>query len=221
LKKGGQTNTGVVYEQRVQATDAESGDILKLRRIEVRLFQKTRDGERTIALLTNLPEEVSALRIAELYLLRWTIETHFQFLTQSLHCELRALGQPRAALFGFAMALVAANALAVVRGSIRSAHGFEAEAEVSGYYLADEIAHDYRTLMKYLPADQWLGWRHLSAAALARLLRTIAGHVNLKALTRSQRGPKKPPRKKPVYNKKHKHYSTARLLQDLEEQDTC
>lgn len=221
LKKGGQTNTGVVYEQRVQATDAESGDILELRRIEVRLFQKTRDGERTIALLTTLPEAVSALRIAELYLLRWTIETHFQFLTQSLHCELRTLGQPRAALFGFAMALVAANALAVVRGSIRSAHGCEAEAEVSGYYLADEIAHDYRTLMKYLPADQWLGWRHLSAAALARLLRTLAGHVNLKALTRSQRGPKKLPEKKPVYNKKHKHYSTARLLQDLEEQDTC
>ena len=88
-------------------------------------------------------------------------------------------------------------------------------------HSGEEIAHDYRTLMKYLPADQWLGWRHLSAAALARLLRTIAGHVNLKALTRSQRGPKKPPRKKPVYNKKHKHYSTARLLQDLEEQDTC
>src|SRR5207253_5586255 len=136
----------------VQITDAQSGYILLLRRIEVRLFQKTRDGERTIALLTNLADEVSALEIAPLYLVRWTIETHFQFLTQSLHCELPGLGQPRAALFGFAMALLAANALAVVRASIRSAHGVKAEAEVSGYYLADEIAHDYRTLMKYLPS---------------------------------------------------------------------
>jgi IS4 transposase len=221
LKKCGQTDTGVVYEQRVQVTNPESGEVLLLRRIEVRLFQKTRDGERTLALLTNLPDHVSALHIAEIYLLRWTIEKHFQFLTQSLHCELPGLGQPRAALFGFAMALLAANALAVVRASIRSAHGVKAEAEVSGYYLADEIAHDYRTLMKYLPADQWLGWRGLSSVVLARLLQTIAGHVNLKALTRSQRGPKKPPQKTPVYNKKHKHYSTARLLRDSEEQDTC
>jgi hypothetical protein len=217
----GQTETGVVYEQRVQATDPESGAVLRLRRVEVRLFQKTRDGERAIAVLTNLPDDVAALDIAALYLVRWTIETHFQFLTQSLHCELPGLGQPRAALFAFAMALVAGNALAVVRASLRSAHGATAEAEVSGYYLADEIAHDYRTLMKYLPADQWLGWRQLPSAAIAQLLRTLAAHVNLKALTRSARGPKKPPQQKPVYNKKHKHYSTARLLKGLQQEDSC
>lgn len=221
LKKCGTTKRGVVYEQPVKVTDPETGDTLTLRRIEVRLFEKTRDGDRTIAALTNLPAKVTALRIAELYLERWTIEKHFQFLTQSLHCELPGLGKPKAALFGFAMALVAANALAVVRASIRSAHGTEAEGEISGYYLADEIAHDYRTLMKYLPADQWFGWRRLSLAAMARLLPAVAQHVNIKALTRSQRGPKKPPKVKPVYNKKHKHYSTARLLKGLEEEDSC
>jgi DDE family transposase len=219
LKRCGQTETGVVYEQPVQVTDPETGTTLQLRRIELRLLQKTRDGDRTLAVLTNLPDEVSALDIADMYRVRWTIETHLQFLTQSLHCELPGLGQPRAALFGFAMALVASNALAVVRASLRSAHGRAAEAEVSGYYLADEIAHDYRTLMKYLPADQWLGWRHLRPAVLARLLRTLAAQVNLKALTRSRRGPKKPPQQKPVYDKKHKHYSTARLLNRLEQQD--
>jgi hypothetical protein len=221
LKPCGKTATGMIYEQPVQATDPETGAVLVLRRIEIRLFAKTRDGDRTLALLTNLPGDVSAERIAELYLLRWTIEKHFQFLTQSLHCELPGLGQPRAALFGFAMALLAGNALAVVRASIRSAHGVLAEAEVSGHYLADEIAHDYRTLMKYLPPDQWSGWRRLSPLAMARLLRTIAQYVNLPALTRSKRGPKKPPQKKPVYDKKHKHYSTARLLQDLRDEDTC
>ena len=119
------------------------------------------------------------------------------------------------------MALVAANALAAVRASIRSAQGAEAEATISGYYLADEIAHDYRTLMKYLPADQWLGWRGLSPAAMARLLPAVAQHVNVKALTRSQRGPKKAPKVKPVYSKKHKHYSTARLLNELDQGGSC
>jgi Transposase DDE domain len=221
LKKEGQTDTGVVYEQVVEVTDPENDTTLRLRRIEVRLFEKTRDGDRTIAILTNLPDEVSALDIARTYLVRWTIETHLQFLTQSLHCELPGLGQPRAALFGFAMALVASNALAVVRASIRSEYGAEAEGEVSGYYLADEIAHDYRTLMKYLPAEQWLGWRHLGPAALVRLLRALAVHVNILALTRRPRGPKKPPQQKPVYSQKHKHYSTARLLKGLQHDDSC
>jgi hypothetical protein len=221
LRRCGQTETGAVYEQRVQATDPDTGATLTLRRIEVRLQQKTRDGDATIAVLTNLPAEVSAVAIADLYRKRWTIEQHFQFLTQSLHCELPGLGQPRAALFGFAMALLAANALAVVRGGLRSAHGAEAEAELSGYYLADEIAHDYRALMKYVPAAHWQPWRDLSAAQLAPLLCTLAARVKLKGLTRSQRGPKKPPEQKPVYDPKHKHYSTSRLLNNLEQEDSC
>jgi hypothetical protein len=220
LKKCGQTDTGAVYEQNVQVTDPDSGAVLTLRRIEVRLLQKTRDGDRTIAVLTNLPQQVSAAQIADIYRQRWTIEKHFQFLTQSLNCEVSGLGKPRAALFAFAMALVAANALAVVRGTLRSVHGVEAEAEISGYYLADEVAGDYRTVMKYLPPEEWLGWKSLPTLAMAKLLCAIAQHVRLKGLTRSQRGPKKPPKDKPVYDKKHKHYSTARLLQDLQQENS-
>ena len=221
LKKCGATDTGVAYEQNVQVTDPDSGAVLTLRRIELRLLSKTRDGDRTIAVLTNLPAAVSAVQIATMYRKRWTIEKHFQFLTQSLNCEVSGLGQPRAALFAFAMALVAANALAVVRGTLRSVHGVEAEAEISGYYLADEVAGDYRTLMKYLPPEEWLGWNSLPTLAMAKLLCAIAQHVRLKGLTRSQRGPKNPPQEKPVYDKKHKHYSTARLLQDLQQENEC
>ena len=161
------------------------------------------------------------MEIAEDYQRRWTIEKHFQFLTQSLQCELPGLGKPRAALFGFAMALLAANALAVVRGGIRSAHGVTAEAEVSGFYLADEIAHDYRTLMKYVPAEQWQVWSTIPAVTMAPLLRAIAAKIRLKGLTRTARGPKKPPKQKPVYDPRHKHYSTARLLNNLDQKDTC
>jgi IS4 transposase len=219
LRKCGATETGVVYEQQMQVTDPQTGEEQTLRRIEVRLFEKTRDGERTLALLTNLPDTVSALQIAEIYRTRWTIEIHFQFLTESLHCEVPGLGHPRAALLMFAMALVAGNALAAVRGSLRNAHGSEAAAEVSGYYLADEIAGDYRAVMKYLPADQWRGWQTLEPKALAKLLTALAARVSLGGLTRSRRGPKKPRNPKPAYNKRHKHFSTARLLKEAK--DTC
>ena len=60
----------------------------------------------------------------------------------------------------------------------------------------------------------------MSADDLAALLRSLAQYVNLKALTRSRRGPKVPPKQKRVYNPKHKHYSTARLLQGLEPEDS-
>jgi hypothetical protein len=122
-------------------------------------------------------------------------------------------------LFAFAMSLVASNALAIVRGSLRSAHGKEAEAEVSGYYLADEVGAQYRTLGKYLRAEQWKGWRKLGAEEMATLLTEIARQVNMAELLRNQRGPKKPPDKKPVYNKKHKHFSTYRLMEEAE--DPC
>jgi hypothetical protein len=221
LQKRGQTDTGTVWEQPVRVTNPETGAELLLRRIELRLFQKTRDGERTIAVLTNLPDSITALSIADLYRKRWTIECHFQFLTESLHCEIPGLGKPRAALFAFAMALVASNALAVVRAGLRAAHGPEAEANTSGYYLADEIEHDYRPLLKYLPPEEWQAWQRLPAKDLARLLIAIAGQVNMKALERSRRGPKKPKTEKPVYNKRHTHYSTSRLLNGTEADDTC
>lgn len=219
LVKCGETDTGTVWEQTVTVTHPDTGEQRTLRRIEVRLFAKTRDGDRTIAVLTNLPATIAAVVIAELYRKRWTIEQQFQFLTQSLHCEVNGLGKPRAALFAFCMALVAANALAVVRASLREAHGMEVESALSGYYLADEVAGDYRTVLKYLPPEQWQGWWDLDAPHMVRLLTVIAHAVNMAGLKRSPRGPKKPPKEKPVYSKKHKHYSSARLLESTE--DSC
>jgi IS4 transposase len=219
LVKCGQTDTGTVWEQTVTVTHPDTGEKQTLRRIEIRLFQMTRDGDRAIAVLTNVPDTISAVVIAELYRQRWTIEQQFQFLTESLHCELKGLGKPRASLFAFCMALVAANVLAVVRGSLRAAHGIEVENEISGYYLADEAAGDYRTVMKYLPPEQWQGWWELDALRMVRLLTVIAQSVNVAALKRHRRGPKKPPEDKPIYSRKHTHYSSARLLSPT--QDSC
>jgi IS4 transposase len=80
LVKRGRTETGMVYEQRVEATDPESGEVVCLRRIELRLSEKTRAGDRTLVLLTNLPDAITAVMIAEIYRQRWTIEKHFHFL---------------------------------------------------------------------------------------------------------------------------------------------
>ena len=94
------------------------------RRIRVKLDQATRDGDRVLYLLTNLPLcKASAKRVARLYRKRWTLETAFQHLEAYFHSEINTLGYPKAAFFGFCLALVAYNMLAVVQAALRSVHG--------------------------------------------------------------------------------------------------
>jgi IS4 transposase len=135
----GRVDTGKVFEQPIRVTDA-SGKEWHFRRIRVLLNQVTRDGDKEIDVLTNLPKEVvSAKKIAESYRGRWTIETAFQELTEHLTSEINTLGYPPAALFGFCVALVAYTVLAVVKAALASVHGIETiEKKVSGYYIADE-----------------------------------------------------------------------------------
>src|SRR3954468_6235520 len=72
LRYAGRTDTGRVYEQEVEVTD-DRGQGLRLRRIVIRLDEPTRDGETEVALLTNV-RGVKTLKLARLYLERWTIE---------------------------------------------------------------------------------------------------------------------------------------------------
>jgi IS4 transposase len=70
---------------------------------------------RRVAMLTNLPRgAASAYEVAARSRKRWTLETAFQPLEAYLHSEINTLGSPKAALFGFCLALVASNVLAVV-----------------------------------------------------------------------------------------------------------
>ena len=86
---------------------------------------------------------------------RWEIEGHYQEMTDLLHCEIPSLGQPRAALFAFSMSAVAGNALAVLKGDLRVAHGEEIAGEVSDFALVDEAAEDYPGMMKAVPPSAW------------------------------------------------------------------
>ncbi len=208
----GKTDTGKVYEQKLRITDA-NGKTLTLRRITIKLKKATRDGDTEIHLLTNLSaREASAAKVAKTYSKRWTIETMFQELTETLTCEVNTLGYPKAALFGFCLALMAYHAVSVIKAALRAVHGQETvEQKISGYYLSLEISQTYDGMMIAIPARHWKQFRTLTPAALARVLKKLAANISLRRYRKHSRGPKKPPPKKSKY-KKGGHVSTARLL---------
>ena len=212
LIEQGRIETGVVYEQTVRIRD-EDGISYLWRRIVLRLDQPTRDGDTEIVILSNLPKgAATAKQIARLYRQRWNIEQAFQELTQHLNAEINTLGYPSAALFAFALALVAYNILAVVKAALRGVHGVEKiEQEFSGYYLADEIATTYRGMMIAIPPEQWGIFRQWTIPQLVQMLLQLAGQVDLRHFKKHPRGPKKTPPKREKDETKP-HVSTARLL---------
>lgn len=113
LRACGRTPTGEVAQQRVRVVDAQ-GTPHVFRRLRIKLKHATRDGDKRLYILTNVPRHVSAKRVADLYRKRWTLETAFQHLEAYFHSEINPLGYPKAALFGFCLSLVAYNLLAVV-----------------------------------------------------------------------------------------------------------
>lgn len=211
-KMRGTTSTGKVYEQKLRIIDG-SGKTLTLRRITVKLKEATRDGDTEIHLLTNLSvKEASATKVAELYSKRWSIETMFQELTETLTCEVNALGYPKAALFGFCLALMAYHAVSVIKAALRAVHGRETvQQEISGYYLSLEISQTYDGMMVAIPARHWRVFRTLTSTELAHVLKELSSNINLRRYRKHPRGPKKPPPKKSKY-KNGGHVSTARLL---------
>ena len=214
LRAVGRIETGHVAEQRVQVRDAQGGTPL-FRRIRVKLDQPTRDGDRGLYILTNLPlRTASAKRVARLYRKRWTLETAFQHLEAYFHSEINTLGYPKAALFGFCLALVAYNMLAVVLAALRSVHGAETiDQELSLYDVANDIAQTYHGMMMAIPEDEWRVFSRMRPAEMVATLRELAQKVCLKAYRKSSRGPKKP-RPKRERSTKASHVSTAKILRN-------
>jgi IS4 transposase len=212
----GKTKSGEVYEQRMELDSEDGSPPLVVRRITICLFEPTRDGDREIHILTNLPRGgkrgVSAVQVAEVYSGRWRIETAFQEVEAFLASELNTLGYPKAGLFGFCVALVAYNVLAVVRASLRCVHGVDLISEqVSGYYLANEVRRVYEGMMIAIEAGHWEQFANCTAEELAACLRQLAAQVRLAAFQKHPRGPKKPkPKKASGY--KLKHVATAKVL---------
>jgi hypothetical protein len=210
LRTCGRCPTGAVQEQTIHMND-EDGNVLVWRKVALKLDTPTRDGETEIILVTNLPAHVKATAIATAYRDRWTIEQHFQRLTDWLHCEVPTLGYPRAALFAFSMSLVAANALAILIGAIRAKHGQESADNLSYAALADEIAGTNRGMMLALPPRRWTFVQDHTPRQIGALLKEVAAHANMKRLKKTTRGPKKPRRTPNCKN--IRHLSTQRELQ--------
>jgi len=210
-KSRGTTKSGKVSEQALRLTDSHGNSHI-FRRITVALNTPTRDGAWSLHLLTNLPARVAAAKVAELYARRWTIETMFHELTCTLTCEIKTLGYPKAALFGFCLALMAYHAVSLIKAALRSVHGEETVTQnLSGYYLSLELSQTYAGMMVAIPPSHWKIFRGLAPTEMAELLRTLAGNVILSRYQKHPRGPKKPPAKRDGY-KNGGHVSTARLL---------
>lgn len=212
-KRTGTTRRGPVYEQAMLVRDPESGETMRLRRITIKLKVPTRGGDTELHILSNVPSgRASAAQLARVYGKRWSIETAFFEITTTLACEINTLGYPKAALFAFCLALLAYNAVSLIKAALRSEHGRKkVNDEVSGYYLSLEISRTYDGMMIAIPAPHWRFFRELSDPEFANALRELASSVKLSRYQKHPRGPKKkPPERTPYQN--GIHVSTAKLL---------
>lgn len=208
----GKSETGTIYEQPILVRD-DAGEQHTFRRIRVNLKDETRDGDAQIFIITNLSKRAAnAKTVAKLYRDRWTIETAFQRLTEYFNSEINTLGYPRAALFGFCVALVSYITMSVVKAALGSVHGADfIEQNVSGYYVANEIEGVYQGMMIVIGSEPWIVFRDMPPSDLVRLLKKLAGNVKLSKYQKHPRGPKKTQPKR-IAMKNKPHISTAKIL---------
>jgi hypothetical protein len=209
--KVGRIETGLVFEQAVNLIDGQQ--TLKVRRITVKLDKPTEAGDTEIHILTNLSgRQATAKQVAKVYHKRWTIEGAFQKLTEILRCEVETLGYPKAALFCFAVAVLAYNAYAVVKAALRSAHGSKkVDEEVSDYHLMAAVVKTQVGMEIAVEESVWCRYESLSGKQLAKELLELAKGVELSRYPKKKRGPKKPqPRK--TNSGRSPHIATARVL---------
>jgi hypothetical protein len=186
---------------------------MTVRRRTLKLKEPTRDGETELPILSHVPVvEARASTLVALYGKRWSLETAFCEITTTLSCELQTLCSPKAALFAFCLALLAYNAVSIIKAALRREHGGQkVRDEVSGYYLALEIRQTYDGMMIAIPPPQWAIFRDMSAVECAEVLRALASAVHLAKYRKHPRGPKKKLPQRTAYQN-GSHVSTAKLI---------
>jgi hypothetical protein len=213
-KRVGKTSTGWVYEQQI-SIDNDDGDKILLRRITVKLFSKTRDGDTEIHILTNASKrQLSSVRGSECYRERWGIEGMFLELTQSLQCEINTLAYPKAAIFAFSLSVLAYNAISLFRGILGGEYGFEyVEQKLSWNILCSETTSVWRGMEIAISESEWSNLIDgLTDRQFASLLRRLGRRLDFSRYPKATRGPKKKVIKK--FDPKVKHVSTARILEE-------
>jgi hypothetical protein len=206
----GRVAGGAVFEQALRLE--HDGAVRVVRRVTIELETPTRDGDTVVHVLTNLPPDVAATTVADLYLARWTIEGAFADLARWFDAELAPLGYPRAALLGFCVGLMAYNAVSTLLGALRATHGEAVVAEqVSGYYVAQFGRDAVGAIDDVLEPDDWTRWRQLAVAAAAVLLKAMAARIDLATIRKAKRATKTPVPKRTRF-RKQTHVATHRLL---------
>ncbi|MGH8678388.1 MAG: transposase [Burkholderiales bacterium] len=219
-KKIGRCRTGVVYEQPLLVRRKDG--TTTVRRISIMRDKPTAKSEKEVHLLTNLPDKVSAVKAAEAYLDRWLIETAFQDLATTLRSEINTLGYPKAALFGFCLALVMFNVLSAVKAALRmgakgakppGAKGEGKESKLSTYYLADEVSGVWRGMEIAIPEAHWEEtFGTLTPKQLVAKLLWLARKVDLRQFYTNRWTPKRPQPKR-ISGNRGNHVSTHEILQ--------
>jgi hypothetical protein len=216
LKRIGKSETAEVFENKL-VLPAYEGEVMTVRRVVVKLFKPTRDKDTEIVILTNLPaDDGDAVRVSDLYRDRWKIETAFMHMTLSLNCEVKTLCYPPAAVFCFALSLLAYNSLSVIKAMVNVTHGREQATMLSHYYLACELGETTDGLLIALPEARWSEVPEMPLEIYCDELLKISRSIKMKVYGKSVRGPKKPPPKKKG-NKRTVHVSTKRLLEKRKE----
>jgi IS4 transposase len=209
-------DTGWLREQAidVQAVHDAQAARATWRRIEIELDSPTEAGETVIRLWTNLPATVDAASIAALYRKRWRIEGMFQRLESVLHSEIKSLGHPRAALLGFAVAVLAYNVLSLLQRAVEQAHRQEhPQLEVSTYHLAEHVKSGYEGMLIAVPAEHWTGAAGQTAQSVVQTLLRLARRILPKQVATSKRAPKiDKPKGYVDASIARSHVSTARVL---------
>ena len=209
----GEADTGVAFEQPVVIATPAGGD-LPWRMVTVELDRNTRDGDATLTLLANLPASVDAVVVAEVYRGRWQIEAAFQELATHLNSEIDTLDYPGAALFAFAVAVTLFNAVALVKAAPAACHGDAvADEDVSGYYIAADIATTTKGMLIAIGPAHWDPFEAMPARTFAAVMVSLAAAVNLAHYKKHPRGPKRP-RPPRVHDRASPHVSTHKLLEE-------
>jgi hypothetical protein len=108
--------------------------------------------------------------------------------------------------------MVAFNVLAVVKAAIRAAHGQEAEAALSGYYMAIEMRNLGESLDTIVDAEDWEPFRRASPQAMAAWLAQQAKRLDLARYRKTGRSTRTPAVKR-THDPGRTHFSVARTLQ--------
>jgi len=99
-----------------------------------------------------------------------------------------------------------------MQAALRGVHGAEKiEREVSGYYIAEELASTYSGMMIAIAQGKWAVFPRFTTDQLVQVLLMLAGNVYLPRFKKHPRGPKKPrPKRTPCVNGAHVY--TAKLI---------